>query len=318
MTSKLKAVDRTEVIVLVDNVVDSSGGANVKEAQPASQWVNGLDHIYTWAGHGLSLLVRTYIGDEKHEIIYDAGPSNEILEHNVKLLDVNLSPVEGIVMSHGHWDHFGGLEWTLKKIGKKSIPVYLHPRMLAPRRTVRHTDEGTKVVDFPDIITEEQIESLGGAPVKSNKPITLAGDTLLRTGEVPRITEYEKGMPGHEMQVEGKWVNDVEVVDDCGLIINVEEKGLVVLTGCAHAGVVNSVGEAIRLTGTDDVYAIIGGIHLMRASEMVIENTVRDLKEFDPRVIACGHCTGWRAQHAMSREFGKRYVQNSVGTMFAL
>lgn len=316
MATNLKPVDKAEVIVLVDNVVDFSGSVHVESAQQPSKWTKEADHIYLWAGHGLSLLVRTYLEKERHEVLYDTGPSEEILEHNVRSLKLDLTRVESIVMSHGHWDHFGGLGAALREIGRNSVPVYLHPRMLTPRRVITETDTSCTIRNFLPIATEEEIMNMQGAVTKTDVPLTLAGDTLLRTGEIPRVMEYEKGMSGHQALVEGEWIDDTAVIDDCSLIINVAEKGLVILTGCGHAGVVNSIREAIRLTDTEEVLAVIGGVHLMSASETIIRKTVRDLKDIGPRVIACGHCTGWRAEHAMSHEFGNRYVQSSVGTMF--
>jgi 7,8-dihydropterin-6-yl-methyl-4-(beta-D-ribofuranosyl)aminobenzene 5'-phosphate synthase len=317
MVEALTPIDMAEVIVLVDNGVDFSGGIHVSEAISPRVWAKGANTDHLRGGHGLSLLVRTYVGEEVHEVLYDTGPSDDLLEHNVRSLGLDLTSIEAIVMSHGHWDHFGGIKWALKEIAKPSLPVYMHPRMLAPRRILQETEKGPSIWKLPDIAGEEDIVKWGGEPIITDSPTLVASGTILRTGEIPRQTTYEKGIPGHQALVGGSWQDDASITDDNSLVLHVKGKGLVVLTGCAHAGVVNSVREAVRLTGTREVHALIGGIHLMGHADMTeTKETVDDLTEIDPHVVACGHCTGWRAQHALSAQFGKRYVQSGVGIMF--
>ncbi len=312
----LRPVERLEVIVLVDNVVDFSGAVNIEEGVSPRTWVKEGKPEYIQSGHGLSLLVRTHVDGEIHEIVYDAGPSEELLEHNVRALGLDLARVEAIVMSHGHWDHFGGLKWLIEEIGNPPLPVYLHPRMLAPRRVVTETPKGQNIWTLPEIPTLDEIEEWGGSPIIDDSPVTLAGNTLLRTGEIPRHTPYEVGMPGHQALLDGSWMDDTQVIDDSSLIANVAGKGVVLLTGCAHAGVVNSAREALRLTGAEHLHAIIGGIHLIGSSDKKIDDTLRNLDALKPKVVACGHCTGWKAQHQASSLFKKRYVQSSVGLLF--
>jgi 7,8-dihydropterin-6-yl-methyl-4-(beta-D-ribofuranosyl)aminobenzene 5'-phosphate synthase len=317
MENPLAPIDRAEVIVLVDNGVDFSGGIYVPEAISPRAWAKDANTDHLRGGHGLSLLVRTYVGDEVHEVLYDTGPSDELLEHNVRSLGLDLTNVEAIVMSHGHWDHFGGMKWALKEIAKPSLPVYIHPRMTAPRRIVQETDKGQSIWRLPDIAREEDIAKWGGKPISTDSPTLVANGTILRTGEIPRQTAYEKGIPGHQALIDNSWQHDEPIIDDNSLVLHVKGKGLAILTGCAHSGVVNSVREAVRLTGIRQVHALIGGIHLMGHQDMnATKKTLEDLTEIDPGVVACGHCTGWRAQHALSVQFGERYVQSSAGIMF--
>ena len=313
----LKPVEKLEVIVLVDNVVDFSGAVDVEEGASPRSWAKGGNPEFIQSGHGLSLLVRTYVEDQVHEIVYDAGPSEDILEHNVRALGLELKSVDAVVMSHGHWDHFGGLKWLLREVGRSNVPIYLHPRMLAPRRVVTETPEGQKIWTLPPIPTLDEVKRWGGAPEIISTPVTLAGDTLLRTGEIPRKTSYEIGMPGHQALIDGSWVDDSLVIDDSSLVANVAKKGVVLLTGCAHSGVVNSAREALRLTGAKKLHAIIGGIHLIGSRDDKIKDTLRDLDALKPRVVACGHCTGWKAQHYASSLFKGRYVQSSSGLKFS-
>ena len=299
----------------MDNVIEWSGSETHENVLGASQWVKekGLDSIYVHGGHGLAFLIQTQVGENSYEILYDTGPSGEILLHNLKVLNLDISSVDAIVMSHGHWDHFGGLLDVLKKMRKKEVPVYIHPKMLNPRRTVIHTDEGTKITDFPLIPTLEEIVAAGGRPVSSANPVLLAGNAILRTGEIPRQTEYEIGFPNHQILVDDKWIDDTKVIDDNCLGIQTAS-GIVVITGCAHSGIVNSVREVMRLSGEKRVRAIIGGFHLMgKKTTPRIRKTIADLKEIGPSMIVPCHCTGAPAQHLFAQELSEAYVTGSTG-----
>jgi 7,8-dihydropterin-6-yl-methyl-4-(beta-D-ribofuranosyl)aminobenzene 5'-phosphate synthase len=153
--------------------------------------------------------------------------------------------------------------------------------------------------------------------VKARESIPVAENMLLRTGEIPRETDFEKGFKGHQMEVDGSWVDDTTVIDDNCIIARVKNRGLVVMTGCAHSGVVNSIHEAQRLTGERKVLAVIGGIHLMGASPEKIKKTVNGLMALEgTEVMACGHCTGWSAQRHLAEIAGDLYVHPNVGTKF--
>ncbi len=143
--------------------------------------------------------------------------------------------------------------------------------------------------------------------------------SLLVTGEVDRTTEFEKGFPIHQAFRDGEWQPDPLILDDQALVLNVRGKGLVVLTGCGHAGIVNIVRYARKLTGVDRVYAVIGGFHLNGPLfEPIIPDTCAALAELAPEVIVPAHCTGWRATHALAATFPDAFIQNSVGTRFEL
>ena len=290
----LKVVDSLTITVLVDNVIEWSGSETHENVLGTSQWVKEkeLNSIYVHGGHGLAFHIQTKVGNKSYEILYDTGPSGDLFLHNLKALNLDISPVNEIVMSHGHWDHFGGLLDGLRKIGKKGTTVYIHPVILNPRRTVVQTDKGEKITDFPLVPTKDEILAAGGQPSISGEPILLAGNTILRTGEIPRQTDYEIGFPNHEVLVDGKWIDDSKVIDDNCLGIRTSS-GLVIVTGCAHSGIVNSVREVMRLTDEKSVRAIIGGFHLMgKGATSKIQKTIRDLKEIAPSMIVPCHCTG--------------------------
>jgi len=314
----LRIVDNLTITVLVDNVIEWSGSEKHDNVLVAGQWVKEKERnsIYVRGGHGLAFLIQTSIRNKNFEILYDTGPSGEILLHNLKVLGLDVSSVDAIVMSHGHWDHFGGLLAVLKRIGQKDIPVYIHPKMLNARRTVSQTEEGMKINDFPQIPTADEIMTAGGRLVISADPLFLAGNTILRTGEIPRLTDFEKGFPNHQMLVDGEWIDDSKVIDDSCLGIRTSS-GIVLVTGCAHSGIVNSVKEVMKLTGEDRIRAIIGGFHLMGKRNMSrVEKTVASLKEITPGLIVPCHCTGAPAQHLMAQELPEAYVTGSTGNRY--
>jgi 7,8-dihydropterin-6-yl-methyl-4-(beta-D-ribofuranosyl)aminobenzene 5'-phosphate synthase len=163
------------------------------------------------------------------------------------------------------------------------------------------------------------LEREGFAVIERRQPSLLVGGILI-TGEVDRVTEFERGMPPQHQAWDGRsWQHDPTVIDDQALVINVRGRGLVVITGCGHAGVVNIIRHAMRLTGVRSLLAVIGGFHLSGpAFEPVIEPTVAALTELAPGMLAPGHCTGWRAQHTLAATLPDAWVQASVGTTYTL
>lgn len=311
-------VDRVEIITLVDNVIENWRSEQHENVIPAGRWVSGenVSPSHTYAGHGLAFLVKTYVRNNSFSVLYDAGPSGDILIHNIRAMGLNLHSIDSIIMSHGHWDHFGGLRAVLIDIGRNDVPVYLHPRMFCKRRVFSSTKEGERIRQLPDIVSINEIEEVGGIPRITTEPALIAGHTILRTGEIPRETEYERGFPNHQAFIDGEWVDDSEIIDDNCLVIDSGE-GIIIITGCAHSGVVNSVKEAIRLTGINEVQAIIGGFHLGGPQDMSrIERTIHDLKSINPTMIVPCHCTATIAQHMIANAFPKAYVIGSVGTLY--
>ncbi|HTY56740.1 MAG TPA: MBL fold metallo-hydrolase, partial [Candidatus Binataceae bacterium] len=163
------------------------------------------------------------------------------------------------------------------------------------------------------------LKSDGIELIQERAPSYLLGGLLMVTGQVHRTTDFETGFPIHHAKVDGHWQPDPMIHDDQAVIVNLKDKGLVVLTGCGHAGVINTIRHAQTLTGIDQIHAVIGGFHLSGAIfEPVIAPTIAALKEIRPQMVVPAHCTGWRATHAIAREFPDAFVQNSVGTCFVL
>jgi 7,8-dihydropterin-6-yl-methyl-4-(beta-D-ribofuranosyl)aminobenzene 5'-phosphate synthase len=167
--------------------------------------------------------------------------------------------------------------------------------------------------------SKSALQEAGFDIIEESPPSFLLEDSLLITGEVERTTEFERGFVVHQALRDGQWQPDPLILDDQALVMNVRDKGLVVLTGCGHAGVVNTLRYARKLTGVDRLYAVIGGFHLNGPLfEPIIPDTCAALVELEPQVIVPAHCTGWKATHALAAQFPNAFIQNSIGTRYEL
>ncbi len=212
--------------------------------------------------HGLSFYIQTKIGDNgKVTVLMDTGPSSDALLYNVDLLGVNLEEVDIVVLSHGHYDHTGGLLEALKKI-RKRVPVIVHPTLFEPKlRLMPHL----KSIGTPFRVSD--VESAGGVPLLLTEPMRIA-DGVTTTGEVPRTTEFER-VTGFGTILKGRFANDV-MIDDQSIVVAVEDKGLIVVTGCAHSGIINTIKYAQKITKNNTVYAVLGGFHLVTGNAYAI------------------------------------------------
>ena len=248
--------------------------------------------------HGLSFFIQAKNGDNKVTVLMDTGPSPEALLHNADKIGANLKHIDVIVLSHGHYDHTGGLHEALKRIGKR-VPVIGHPTILEPKLALM---PHLRLIGAP--ITSFDIKSSGGVPVFASDPVKIA-DGITSTGEVPRITAFET-VRGFWKVHNQKFTED-RMIDDQSLVIDVEDKGLVVVAGCAHAGIINTLKHAQKITGNNRIYAVLGGFHLIKADDKKIQATVDELNKLDPEYVGPCHCTGKKAVKKMAEAFGDRY-----------
>lgn len=313
-----KAVDSLLVQVIVDNATDNlSSVPSFVETEIAARarrrgphWVLGGGCLCC-AAHGLSCLVTTESGGESHAVLFDTGPDPGVFELNVSRLALDLAPTEAIVLSHGHWDHGGAMLRALQMVrddnGGRPVTCHVHPEMFHTRAVTR--PDGSLLV-MQDVPSERDLAAEGGTLVSTREPQTIAGGTQWISGEIPRVTAFEKGFPGQRRQnpETGAWEPDEVMPDERFLAINVAGKGLVVLTACSHAGVINVLSHARESFPGVPLHAVIGGLHLSGTNERIIPETVAGLAEFGLSVIGAGHCTGWRAVTALANAFGDRVL----------
>jgi 7,8-dihydropterin-6-yl-methyl-4-(beta-D-ribofuranosyl)aminobenzene 5'-phosphate synthase len=255
---------------------------------------------------GLSILVET----EEANILFDTGQSNSA-SHNAELLGINLSQINKIVLSHGHYDHTGGLRQILRQIGKR-IEIIAHPDIWAAKFKRREGQEA-EYIGIP--FHRQTLESLGAHFNLIREPVRIS-DNIMTTGEIPMVTDYEAIEP-HLQVKEGKRFKPDKLLDDQALIINTEP-GLVVILGCAHRGIINTLYHAQKLTGVKSIHTVVGGCHLIDATEERVWLTIAALKELGVQRLGACHCTGLPASAIMAQEFGDKFFFNNAGTRISL
>ncbi|HWP29919.1 MAG TPA: MBL fold metallo-hydrolase [Chloroflexota bacterium] len=310
----LAPVDRVEVLSLMDNSIDVLM-ANTPIARRAGRRKDAFRRPQLRAEHGVSMLVTVEYDGRRDTLLFDTGTSPDGVLHNLTVLEVDLADVRALVLSHGHTDHTAGLVGLLNRYGRWRLPIVVHPDAFRQRRNL--FPDGSEVELIPP--HRQDLEREGIELVIERGPSFLLEGHVLITGEIERTTAFEKGLPTQQAWIDGAWQPDPWIHDDQAIVIHLRGKGLVVLTGCGHAGVINTLRHARRLTGVEPVYAVIGGFHLTGSLfEPIIAPTVAALKEIAPAVVVPQHCTGWKAHLALARELPDAYVPNSVGTRLEL
>ena len=309
---KIKELDKLVIQTLQDNYIDLTVGDNsdtVHRAVPVNnklQFTNSL-----LAEHGFSALVIATEDENMHALLFDFGFSEHGAAQNAETLNLDMAGIEGMALSHGHMDHTGGLLKMSQKIGKKGIPLVLHPQAFRAHRYAK-TEQGFKI-EFP-ALTREKTDQAEVQVVETEKPYAMLGESLLFLGEIPRLTPFEK-VASRFKYLEGDIEKQDEIEDDTAIVGHIKGKGLVVLTGCAHSGVVNTVKYAQEVTGVERVHAIMGGFHLTGADEdTVMGPTLEALMEIDPDIIVPTHCTGRDAIAMIENMMPEAFILNMVGT----
>ncbi len=263
------------------------------------------------AQHGVSFLIEAESNGVKRWILFDTASYSEPILFNMKLLKLNPKNMDMIVLSHSHFDHTGGLLGIIKKINK-NIPIFAHPDIfkISFSMELEFLYAGVPPIGGG---TKEEIERQGGIWILSKDPIRLASGVFI-LGEIEREEKisFEKETSVHLYKiVDGRVVRD-EVEDEIGLGI-VTEKGLVVVVGCSHPGIISMVRKAIEISGVDEIYAIIGGFHLIDADSNRINKTIEALKKYNPKKIYAGHCTGLKAEAMFMTDFGDVFEKLHAG-----
>lgn len=310
----LVEAEAIEIVTIVDNLSDLLLESTATALRPRLVEGGLIPSDTLLAEHGLSLLIRLQVGEKRTACLLDFGYSQTALSHNLDRLGIDGQEIDALVLSHGHIDHFGGLSPLLDRL-HRPLPLIAHPGVFLAPRLIRREDGQTQT--FPRL-NRETIEAKGARLVLSAKPYLSAEGLWAATGQVARTTGFEKGLAGAFFERDGELFPD-EILDDISLVMALKNKGLVIVAGCAHAGIINIIRHCQQMTGIKRVHGVIGGFHLSGSSQKpVIGPTIEELRIFSPQVLAPMHCTGWTAINLIQEAFGQRAILNSVGTRIVL
>jgi 7,8-dihydropterin-6-yl-methyl-4-(beta-D-ribofuranosyl)aminobenzene 5'-phosphate synthase len=326
----IKEIDQISITILIDNTTDFLLTDSGHTTRPPLIKNEKFVLPPPVAEHGFSALI-TFPDSERsstNSFLFDTGVSENGVIHNADIFGVNLGRIDGIILSHGHFDHFAGLVNILKRMSSSSrqtithnVDIFTHPDAFLRRWEIFHDGKRAK----SPILDEQQLQQLGAKIHKSTGISRLPSEEsplLAITGEIPRETSFEKGFPyqyAEDPNNEKILMPDPLIKDDQAIVVNISEKGLVILTGCGHAGVVNTINYAKKITGISRIYAVIGGFHLPADGgiyEAAIEPTLKELQKLDPDYLVPCHCTGWKAINRIIDTMPDKFIQSSVGTRF--
>jgi 7,8-dihydropterin-6-yl-methyl-4-(beta-D-ribofuranosyl)aminobenzene 5'-phosphate synthase len=305
----LAPVDRVEVTVVIDNFLDLLMAGEEGVVRYQAQGFAGDEQLV--AEHGFSALVSVERGGDRSTVLYDAGLTPHAVARNLDVLQVPVGELRAIVISHGHPDHHGGLEGLIRRRGRSRLRLVIHPDAWRERR-IAFPSGGELRLPPP---SRQDLEAEGLEVVEERAHSQLLDGTVLVSGQVERVTEFETGWPIHEARDRDGWQPDPMIWDDQALVVNVRDRGLVIISGCSHAGAINVLFHAQRLTGEARVAGFLGGLHLTGGLfESRIEPTIDALRAARVGRVLPAHCSGWKAVHAVARAMPEAFVQSAVGT----
>ncbi|HET6284570.1 MAG TPA: MBL fold metallo-hydrolase [Polyangia bacterium] len=318
----LKPVDSLVVDVITDDVSDAYVS---KTLFAVSEFTNVVlagakvisGETLLCANLGLGLRLVSEAGGVRHTLLFDTGPEGAIFMRNCANLGLRLGEVECIAVSHGHWDHMAALPQAVEAIVKEGgqVTVHVNPGMFN-ERAVRL--KSGKVVPVADVPSPAALEKLGARVVNRPDAQLLLDGHFYYSGEIPRVTPFEKGRVDHlsRKSSDAPWEPDPLLMDERMLVVHVRDLGLIVFSACSHAGIVNVCMHTRNLFPDIPIYCVMGGLHLGGVMERIIPDTVEGLRPFRINHIITGHCTGWRALHALADAFGDAVSQSAVGTKY--
>lgn len=308
----LKPVDAADVTIIMDNSIDALM-ASTPMAQRAPMTWDQFEREQLRAEHGLSLLLTITRDGQRETILYDCGLSRDGVAHNLDVLGISMDDVRTVVLSHGHADHHGGLEGLFARVGRRRMPLVLHPDAWKERKVIFPTGVETRLPPP----SHNDLDREGWEILEERGPSLLLEDSVLVTGQVDRVTDFETGFPIQYELTDHGYEPDPWIWEDQAVVVHLRGKGLVILSGCGHAGVVNIMRYAQALTGVDHIHAFVGGMHLTGGLfEPIIPRTIEEVVAIGPDLLVPGHCTGWKATHLLAARMPDAYLPNNVGTRY--
>jgi len=266
-------------------------------------------------GYGLRLVSQ--IGSDRHVLLFDTGPEGTIFTRNCTNLGIPMGEIECIAVTHGHWDHMAGLPAAIDAIVQQGgrVSVHVNPGMFN-ERAVR-LKSGT-IIPAANVPLPAELERHGATVVNNPDERLLLDRHFYYSGEIPRVSAFEKGRVDHLCRTgpDAPWQPDAVLMDERMLIVHVRHLGLIVFSACSHAGIVNVCTHTRDLFPDLPLHCVMGGLHLGGVMEAIIPDTVEGLRPFGIKYIITGHCTGWRALHALANAFGESVSQSAVGTSY--
>ncbi|MFP4130039.1 MAG: MBL fold metallo-hydrolase [Halorhodospira sp.] len=314
MAVATQPVDRVEVLTLQDNYIDIVARDDTEIVERARSQPGYTLSRSLYAEHGLSLLVTVERAGQRRSLVFDFGYSPDGARRNAESLGVDLGEVEAAALSHGHFDHTGGLAEVMGRL-PQGAELVMHPAAHRhPRFSLRA--DGQRAA-LPHLL-DEQLAQAQATPRETRDPYPMLDGQVVFLGEIPRVTDFEQ--PSGTMLYEAGGAEHVDAFeDDTGLAIRLAGGGLIVISGCAHSGIINTVRHAQAVTGEEEVHTVLGGFHLTGMDEATqIRPTVAALQALQPRLVVPAHCTGRNAQQAIEQALPERFVLNMVGTRLHL
>ena len=302
-------VDKLTIWILADNYYDT----NEPDTKITKRY-RSVAGKSIHAQHGLSYYIETVIGEKTSACMFDFGLDPAYVLGNVALLGLDIGKASAFSLSHGHYDHYTGAVSILKQNQARiapGTPFYVGEEAFNRRYTLR---PGAAAPTDLGQLSKEDIEAFGVKVIEVKIPTEIIPGAYI-SGNIERVTSYEK-VPKSQQIKRGEKIESDTFQGEQAVIFNVKGKGLVVLSGCAHCGIVNTVKHAQKIASIDKVHAIMGGFHLIVAKPALIQNTVADIKAMKPDHIVGTHCTGFRALVALSKEMPEAFTLNTAGTKY--
>lgn len=317
----MHAADGVTITTLVENYVDM--------LIPDTDWVKRPGLAFHFdprnrpirAENGISLLVDISFAGQNYRVLFDAGLSDSVILHNMSALGISPDIIDHAIISHGHPDHYGGLLGVLKA-RSVPLPVIIHPNAFLTRYVV--AGNGWVIPYYNQSLRKEELEAAGGRLALASQPMQI-GPAAFTTGEIPLQTPFEppgppSGSPSSLRCLKNGKFEEDETADDLALIVCLKDKGLVVVAGCAHAGIVNTIRQAQAVTGIEKVHAVFGGFHLgfPGIPEEKLDRTIEELKRLKPMIVSPMHCSGFKTLTKVAREMPEAFLLNTAGAQITL